>query len=94
MLTASGDSAGVEVVTVDSAGVESSQRMTLQPDATTAVPATGASSVWVHRLSGRGQLRAAVFSWISADQGLLVSATPLLDTALRTTTVGLRETRD
>jgi hypothetical protein len=93
-LTATGNTAGVEVVTVSAAGVEQSQRITLQPDATTSLWVTGSSSVWVHRLSGQGEVRAGVVSAIADTQGTLITVTPLLDTALRTTTVGLRESAD
>jgi hypothetical protein len=90
-LTASGDAAGVEVVTVDAQGADHSQRLTLQADATTAVLVTGSTSVWVHRLLGKGQVRAGVYTWADDTQGRLSTVTPLVDAALRTTTVGLRE---
>jgi hypothetical protein len=93
-LTASASTAGVEVVTVDPQGVERSQRLTLQPDTTIGLSVTGQASVWVHRLLGHGQVRAGVVSWVNDQQGTLLSVTPLLDTALRTTTLGLRESRD
>jgi hypothetical protein len=93
-LTSTGDTAGVEVVTVDAQGAEKSQRLSLQPDATMTVAVTGATSVWVHRLVGKGEVRAGVVSWTVDPQGTLITVTPLVDTALRTTTVGLREARD
>jgi hypothetical protein len=45
----------------------------------------------VHRVSGNGQVRAGVVSWLDDGQGRLITATPLRDAALRTTTIGLRE---
>ncbi len=92
-LTATADTVGVEVVTVDAQGAEHSQRLTVGADATTALDVTGAAAVWVHRVSGSGALRAGVISWLVDDQGVLLTTTPLLDSALRTTTVGLREVR-
>lgn len=90
-LTSSGDTAGVEVVTVDAAGVETSRRPDLGVDASMVVDITGATSVWVHRVSGKGQVRAGVVAWVADGQGTLITTTPLHDAALRTTTVGLRE---
>jgi hypothetical protein len=90
-LTASGDTAGIEVVTVDDKGVETSRRPEVGIDAASVMEITGASSVWVHRVSGQGQVRAGVVSVIEDAKGQLISTTPLRDAALRTTTVGLRE---
>ncbi|TPG19225.1 DUF5719 family protein [Pedococcus bigeumensis] len=90
-VTASGDTASVEVVTVDAQGVETSRRPEVGVDATAVLDVTGATSVWVHRVGGNGQVRAGVVSWLDDAQGRLITATPLRDTALRTTTVGLRE---
>ena len=90
-MTSSGDTAGVEVVTVDAKGAETSQRPQLGADAAGVVEITGAASVWVHRVSGNGQVRAGVVSVLSDDLGQLISITPLRDTVLRTTSVGLRE---
>ncbi|MEO6411112.1 MAG: DUF5719 family protein [Pedococcus sp.] len=90
-VTSSGDTAGIEVVTVDAQGVETSRRPEIGVDATTVLDLTGATSVWVHRVSGNGQVRAGVVSWLDDGQGRLITATPLRDAALRTTTVGLRE---
>ena len=90
-LMSSGDSAGVEVVTVDATGTEASQRPEIGVDATAILDVTGATSVWVHRVSGNGQVRAGVVSLFDDAVGQLISTTPLRDAALRTTTVGLRE---
>jgi hypothetical protein len=90
-VTASGDTASIEVVTVDAQGVETSRRPEVGVDATAVLDVTGATSVWVHRVGGNGQVRAGVVSWLDDAQGRLITATPLRDTALRTTTVGLRE---
>ena len=90
-LTSSGDSAGVEVVTVDSKGVETSLRPQLGVDASQTIEITGASSVWVHRVSGSGAVRAGLVTAVDDDQGILITAAPLRDTTLRTTSVALRE---
>lgn len=90
-LTSSADTAVVEVVTVDAAGVETARPVTVQPDSTVGVDVTGATSVWVHRLSGKGVVRAGVVSTLQDAQGVLVTAAPLRDSTLSTTTVGLRE---
>lgn len=90
-VTSSGDVAGIEVVTVDAAGVETSRRPEIGVDASAVIDLTGATSVWVHRVSGRGQVRAGVVASLTDGQGTLISTTPLRDAALRTTTVGLRE---
>ena len=92
-LTATGAPAGVEVVTVDARGEQKSVRLTVPEDSTVAVDATGSRSVWVHRTSGTGELHAGVVSTLADASGTLVTTTPLRDTALRTTTVGLREVR-
>ena len=90
-LTSSGDTAGIEVVTVDDKGVETSRRPEIGVDATRVLDLSGATSVWVHRVSGKGQVRAGVVAWVNDDLGTLITTTPLRDAALRTTTVGLRE---
>jgi hypothetical protein len=90
-VTSSGDTAGIEVVTVDAQGVETSRRPQIGVDATGVVDLTGATSVWVHRVSGKGQVRAGVVAWVNDALGILITTTPLHDAALRITTVGLRE---
>ena len=90
-LTSSGDTAGVEVVTVDAQGVETSRRPGLGVDASLTMDLTGAVSVWVHRVSGRGQVRAGVISQVADAQGTMISVVPLRDTVLRTTSIRLRE---
>jgi hypothetical protein len=90
-LTSSGDTSGVEVVTVDAQGVETSRRPALGVDASAFLDITGASSVWVHRVSGAGQVRAGVVALRPDTDGWLISVTPLRDAVLRTTAVGLRE---
>jgi hypothetical protein len=90
-LTSSGDTAGVEVVTVDANGVEKSVRPQIGVDASLTLDVTFAASVWVHRVSGKGQVRAGVVSVLNDPQGQLITTVPLRDAVLRTTTVGLRE---
>ncbi|WP_406831829.1 DUF5719 family protein [Pedococcus sp. KACC 23699] len=91
VLTSTGGACGVEVVTVDTRGRLASVRLDVAADSTTSLDAGRLSSVWVHRTSGTGQLRAGVVSSVSDSEGTLITAQPLHDTALRTTTVGLRE---
>jgi hypothetical protein len=90
-LTSSGDTAGVDVVTVDAKGVETSRRPSLGVDASLTIDISGAASVWVHRVSGAGQVRAGVITQMADAQGTLISVVPLRDAVLRTTSVGLRE---
>lgn len=90
-LTSTGDSAGVEVVTTDASGKASSRRLTVGADSAATVDLAGATSVWVHRLSGKGQVRAGVVASGSDAKGELVSVMPLSDAVLRTTNVGLLE---
>ncbi len=90
-LTSSRDVAGVEVVTVDAKGVERSIRAEVGVDAVRTIQVTGATSVWVHRVSGKGLVRAGVVSVLNDSQGQLITTVPLRDAVLRTTTVGLRE---
>ncbi len=91
VLTSTGAPAGVEVVTVDAKGEQKSLRLNVPQDSTTAVNVAGLRSVWVHRTPGTGQLYAGVVSSVGDADGTLITATPLRDAALRTTTVGLRE---
>jgi hypothetical protein len=79
------------VVTTDSAGKATSQRLTLAADTSTTVDLRDAASVWVHRLSGKGQLRAGVITSGSDARGELISVLPLSDALLRTTSAGLLE---
>ncbi len=72
------------------------QRVTVPADSAVAVGVPSAAnapqptSVWVRPVSGPGQLRGAVDSSVKDARGVLVTSTPLLDSALRTTTVGVR----
>ena len=61
-LTSSGATANVEVVTTDSSGKATSRRLTLAADTATTVDLGDAASVWVHGLSGKGQLRAGAIT--------------------------------
>ena len=45
----------------------------------------------MHQLAGKGQVRAGLVAVGRDDTGQVVSAMPLLDAALRTTSVGLLE---
>jgi hypothetical protein len=84
------EKASVEVVTVDKAGDSSFKRITVGPDSSAGVDVTDAASVWVHRVSGAGQVRAGVISWVTQADGSLITTTPLTDAPLRTSAVGVR----
>ena len=92
-LSAAGASAEVEIVTVADDGSQESQRVTVPADGTRRVVVSGAESVWVHRVKGKGAVRAGVVSWLNDQSGVLITSTPLLDAPLRTSSVGLREVR-
>lgn len=96
-LTATAGSVVADVLTVGPTGTVTTQRVTVPADAAVAVGVPGTAkaaaqptSVWVRPVSGAGQLRAAVESWVKDARGVLVTSTPLLDSALRATTVGVR----
>ena len=91
VITSTGAGANVEVVMTDAAGTASSRRLDLAADTATRVDVGEATSVWVHRLAGKGQVRAGLVAVGRDDTGQVVSAMPLLDAALRTTSVGLLE---
>jgi hypothetical protein len=90
-LTSTGGSAGVEVVTTDAEGEASSRRLTVAADSAATVDLEDATTVWVHRLSGKGAVRAGVVVTGEDARGELVSVLPLSDAVLRTTNVGLLE---
>jgi hypothetical protein len=90
VVSSSGGAAGVEVVTLDAAGRATTQRVAVGVDGTTGLNVSAASSVWVHRVSGAGQVRAGVVSWVADSAGTLITTTPLWDSVLRTTAVGVR----
>jgi hypothetical protein len=90
-LTSTGGSAGVEVVTTDASGKATSRRLTVAGDSAATVDLEEATTVWVHRLSGKGQVRAGVVATGSDARGKLLSVLPLSDAVLRTTNVGLLE---
>jgi hypothetical protein len=76
---------------VDAAGTATSQRLTVAGNSSTSLYVTGSSSVWVHRISGKGQLRAALGAQVGDRAHGLISVAPLRDAPLRATSVGLRE---
>lgn len=90
-LTATGDSLVAEIDTVGPTGVLQSQRVSVNADSTAWVLLPVSSSVWVHRLSGQGQLHAGITSSVGDALGPLFTSTPLVDTVLRTTTIALSE---
>ncbi|QGN56681.1 DUF5719 family protein [Nostocoides sp. HKS02] len=90
-LTATGDSLVAQVDTVSPAGDVQSQRVSIQADSTAQVKLPASSSVWVHRVSGQGELHAGVTTSLADALGPLLTSTPLVDTLLRTTTVALSE---
>ena len=91
LLHSTAEPVNVEVVTTDVSGKAASQRLTVPADSSVIVRVTDATSAWVHRLSGKGQLRAALGSQIGSAANGLVAVMPLRDAPLRTTSVGLRE---
>jgi hypothetical protein len=91
VLTSAKDTATAEVLTVDSTGKASSQQVKLGVDGASnvALP-TGATSVWVRRATGDGQVRAGVVSWLEDSEGMLLTATPLSNVPLRSDAVTVR----
>jgi hypothetical protein len=95
-LTATAGSVVADVLSVGSAGTVTTQRVTVPADSAIAVAVPSAAkappptSVWVRPVSGSGRLRGAVDSSVKDARGVLVTSTPLLDSALQTTTVGVR----
>jgi hypothetical protein len=91
-LTSSGDKAGVEVVTVDATGTVASKRQDLPADSVSTLDVTGATAVWVHRLSGSGAVRAGVTTAVQQKGvGSLITATGLRDSLLHSTAVAVRQ---
>jgi hypothetical protein len=90
ILTASAGAVQAEVVTVDGEGALASQRVSVVADGAAGLNVSGAAAVWVHRVSGSGQLRAGLVTWAVDGGGALVAAAPLWDAPLRTTAVGMR----
>lgn len=90
-LVATGDPAVAEVVTVDAAGRTESRQVSVAADGVAAASLVNATSVWVRKVAGDGQLRAGVLTWTYDSNGTLITAVPLRDAPLRTKTVTLRE---
>ena len=78
-LVSTGGSSTAQVVTVID-GTPRSQTVQLQPDGLAAVPLEGATSVWVRREGGGGELRGAVISSSGAGAARMLSSLPLLET--------------
>jgi hypothetical protein len=80
--TGGGSSAEVTVV-VD--GTTLTRRLDLLADRLATVPLDGATSVWVERLTGSGELRGTILSTAGTGPERLVSSMPLQETAVRST---------
>jgi hypothetical protein len=93
-LSSVGGTVGVEVVTTAEDGTPTSRRLTVAADTAVSVelPA-GAAAVWVNRLTGSGRLHAGLASETGASGAAagLVSAMPLADAPLQSTSVSLVE---
>ncbi len=88
-LVATGGSVSAEVVTTAADGTATSTRLEVPSDTTTSLTVTAGTSVWVHRTSGEGDLRAAVVGGVTAGGGELVTVLPLSDSRLTTTAARL-----
>jgi len=81
-LVATDGSVTADLVTVVG-GTVTAKRVTIAQDTTStvALPA-GSTSVWVHRVEGDGELRAAVVSTLGTGATQLIASEPLLDSVL------------
>ena len=84
--------ASVLVTTVGADGQASTKEVAIAADSVSSLALVGATSVWV--TPGTGLVRAAVVTWVTDAQGVLLSLTPLADLTLTTTASPLRELRD
>ena len=80
-LVSTGGSSSAEVISVIG-GTPRSQTVELQADELATVPLQGATSVWVRRNPGSGELRGAVLSSWGAGATRMLSSMPLLETAV------------
>ena len=78
-LVSTGGSSTAQVVTVID-GTARSQTVQLQADGLAAVPLEGATSVWVRREGGSGELRGAVISSTRVAAARMISSMPLVET--------------
>lgn len=91
LLTSAKDQATAEVVTVDTSGKTIRQQIKLGVDGVSnAVLPGNATSVWVRRAAGDGEVRAAVLTWADDADGTLVTTTALTEVTLRTDAVTVR----
>jgi hypothetical protein len=91
LLTSAKDQATAEVVTVDTSGKTIRQQIKLGVDGVSnAVLPGNATSVWVRRSAGAGEVRAAVLTWADDADGTLVTTTALTEVTLRTDAVTVR----
>jgi len=91
-LAATKDPSSVRVTTVGADGQAVTKEVAVGADSVSSLPLDGATSVWVTPVTGT--VRAAVLTWVSDPQGVLLSVTPLSDLALTATSWPLREVRD
>jgi len=82
----------VLVTTVGADGQATSKEVAIGADSVLVTSLVGATSVWVTPLTG--VVRAAVVTWVTDAQGVLLSVMPLADLTLTTTSSPLREIRD
>jgi len=91
-LAATKDPASVLVTTVGADGQVSTKEVAIGADSVSTLSLDGATSVWVTPRTGL--VRAAVVTWVTDAEGVLLSLTPLADLTLTTTSWPLRELRD
>ena len=91
-LAATTEPASVLVTTVGADGRASTKEVAIGADSVSTLSLDGASSVWVKPRTGL--VRAAVVTWVTDAQGVLISLTPLADLTLTSTASPLRELRD
>ena len=91
-LAATKDPGSVLVTTVGADGQASTKEVAIGADSVTTLSLDGATSVWVTPRTGL--VRAAVVTFVTDAEGVLLSLTPLADLTLTTTSWPLRELRD
>ena len=91
-LAATANPASVLVTTVEADGRVNTKTVAIAADSVSRLSLDDATSVWVTPESGL--VRAAVVTWLTDADGVLVSVTPLADLTLTATSSPLRELRD
>ena len=80
-LVSTGGNSTAEVITVID-GAPRSRELDLLADRVATVPLDGATSVWVRRITGSGELRGTVISSSGAGATRMLSSMPLLESAV------------